>query len=483
MTKINLVAVKNTCRITVTNRSTWAKLNELVYTVFEGSDLTIPLTFVDGSDSSCVSVSTGTVSQNGITLTNVRADAQIIITDAKVLIECNNGDTEAINSITPSKQFVLPSGTAVFTLSFNTGYDSTSVVASSGTISGNTVSVPANGTRTSTTITPRLVTVTCVNNAEWVVLPYSTDYQVRYGHGLTIQIPYTDGADYTCLASVSGVTFSSTGATLQNVVANRSFNLMPGKVQVKIIQETNIIRTISPEIAYVTKGSIASFSFTLNSGFISSDLNVSSGSISENTIQYTTSTSGWYQSITVGDNLYRLLTDFSTTHSSTTFYPTQSSYRYSLNEQIYLASELNFRGTILQIGIMNAGYSSRTRTMDIYLQHTSKTNFSSSSDWTNLSTSYRYYSGSVNLVAGKWTYITLATPFTYNGSDNLMIAVDDNTGSSQSGCTFNIADSSDPERRVIYTYSNSTNYSPSNATSYSGTRNTWRNVFELVIRR
>ena len=483
MTKINLVAVKNTCRITVNNRSTWAKLDELVYTVFEGADLTIPLTFVDGSDSSCVSVSTGTVTPSGISLTNVRADTQITITDAKVLIECNNGDVEAIGSITPSKQFVLPSGTAVFTLNFNTGYDSTSVVASSGTISGNTVSVTASGTRTSATITPRLVTVTCVNDADWVVLPYYTDYQVRYGRGLTIQIPYTDGADYTCLASVSGVTFSSTGATLQNIVANRSFTLTPGKVQVKLIQETNIIRTVSPKIAYATKGSMASFTFTLNSGFISSDLTVSSGSISGNTIQYTTPTSGWYQSITVGDNLYHLLTDFGTYSSSTTFYPTNVSYRYSLNEQIYLASELNFSGTILQIGIMNSGYSSRTRTMDIYLQHTSKTKFSSSSDWTNLSTSYRYYSGSVSLVAGEWNYITLSTPFTYNGRDNLMIAVDDNTGSYQSGCSFTIADSSDSDRRAIYVYSDSTNYSPSNATSYSGSRNTMRNVFELVIRR
>ena len=62
--------------------------------------------------------------------------------------------------------------------------------------------------------------------------------------------------------------------------------------------------------------------------------------------------------------------------------------------------------------------------------HTTKTTFTSTTDWVAWSSLTSVFSGTVALTATPgWYTVTLDTPFVYNGTDNLLVAVDKNTGS------------------------------------------------------
>ena len=154
--------------------------------------------------------------------------------------------------------------------------------------------------------------------------------------------------------------------------------------------------------------------------------------------------------------------------SSSVFLPSYSYYNYSLTEQIYTAAELGGSFTINSISFFNEG-ATKTRTYDIYMKHTTKTEFSSTTDWVSVTSSYKVYSGSVTMRAGAWTTIVLTTPFSYNGSSNLLLVVDDNSGdytvSPHMCCrTFNVTND-----QAIRIYSDGTNYNPASPSSYTGT--------------
>ncbi|MBQ2582582.1 MAG: hypothetical protein II577_01650, partial [Erysipelotrichaceae bacterium] len=72
---------------------------------------------------------------------------------------------------------------------------------------------------------------------------------------------------------------------------------------------------------------------------------------------------------------------------------------------------------------------SATRTLDVYMKHTTRTAFSSRTDWESFSSNEKVFSGSVTFQSSGWTTITLTTPFEYDGTSNLILCVDDNTGS------------------------------------------------------
>ena len=164
------------------------------------------------------------------------------------------------------------------------------------------------------------------------------------------------------------------------------------------------------------------------------------------------------------------------------YLPTYAYYNYSLTQQIYTSSEISSAGTITQVAFKVSNSKSTTRNLDIYLSHTSNTSFSSNTDWISQSTSYRVFSGDVTFNASGWTTITLTTPFEYNGTSNLLLTVDDNTGSYVSGSsnspqfyTYSTNDNS-----TIYKYNDGTNYSPSSM-STSGTRIAYKNQLQLYI--
>ena len=165
--------------------------------------------------------------------------------------------------------------------------------------------------------------------------------------------------------------------------------------------------------------------------------------------------------------------DGTTTNS---YLPSYSFYNYSLTQQIYTAEEIGGAGAINTIAFYNGG-TEKTRTYDMYLVHTSKTSFSGSNDWiTGVTVDDKVFTGSVTMAANTWTTFELETPFNYNGSDNLALIMDDNTGSYSSGMACRVFSASNQAIRI---YSDGTNYDPFNPTSYSGTVMTEKNQINI----
>ena len=163
--------------------------------------------------------------------------------------------------------------------------------------------------------------------------------------------------------------------------------------------------------------------------------------------------------------------------------PTNTYQKYSVSQQIFTASEVGEAGTITKVAFKVSNSKSTTRTLEIYLSHTTKASFSSTSDWVSQSSTYKVFSGSVTFEASGWTTITLDTPFDYNGTSNLLLTVDDNTNSALSY--------SNRLNFYHYTTSNtslykagSTNFSPANTSALSsGTRSNYNNqvVFTKTV--
>ncbi|MCR5241363.1 MAG: hypothetical protein K6D61_00615, partial [Prevotella sp.] len=154
--------------------------------------------------------------------------------------------------------------------------------------------------------------------------------------------------------------------------------------------------------------------------------------------------------------------------------PTNSFYNYSISEQIYTTAELGEAGMITSLAFYNAG-TEKTRTLDLYLKTTTKNTFSKGSDWIAVAGSDKVFSGSVTLVANGWTYITFNTPFEYDGTSNLVLVTDDNTGTYSKGLKCTVFTAND---QALYVRSDGTNYNPS-STSYSGTLSSQKN--QIII--
>ena len=152
--------------------------------------------------------------------------------------------------------------------------------------------------------------------------------------------------------------------------------------------------------------------------------------------------------------------------TSNIYLPSYSVYNYSLTQQIYTADEIGMPCEISSIAFFNTGYL-RTRSYTIYMKHTNKSSFASSNDWISVTDADEVFSGSVTMVVNNWTTITFDTPFVYDGTSNLALIVDDNTGnwSSAMSCRVINADGN----QSIRIYSDGTNYDPFNPSQYTGT--------------
>jgi hypothetical protein len=152
--------------------------------------------------------------------------------------------------------------------------------------------------------------------------------------------------------------------------------------------------------------------------------------------------------------------------ATNSFLPSYNYYKYSFTQQIYTSAELGDAGTITSIAFYNGG-AEKTRNYDFYLKATNKSSFSSETDWITVSSSDKVFSGSVTMAANEWTFILFSTPFEYDGTSNVVLVADDNTGSWSSSphmaCRVFSA-----TNQAIYAYTDNTNYDPSTPpTSYS----------------
>ena len=171
--------------------------------------------------------------------------------------------------------------------------------------------------------------------------------------------------------------------------------------------------------------------------------------------------------------------------NTSTYLPVRASYNYGLSQQIYTAEELNGTETIVAIAFNNS-QNTATRVFDIYLKHTSKTVFSSKSDWVAMTDDDKVFSGAVIYPSSGWFTITLDTPFVYDGNSNLILCVDDNSNSKIEAaldlpkCYIY----STGERRTLRIYNDEIDFSPGDATAlatYTGSYYTSNNQIQLIM--
>ena len=109
--------------------------------------------------------------------------------------------------------------------------------------------------------------------------------------------------------------------------------------------------------------------------------------------------------------------------------PINNYWKYSFTQQIFTHDEVGPAGDITKISFKYSYSSSMTKknNVKIYLGHTTKNEFSSTTDWVSPTGLTLVYSGNLNCSNG-WNEFELDVPFNYNGVDNLLVCVNDESG-------------------------------------------------------
>lgn len=134
--------------------------------------------------------------------------------------------------------------------------------------------------------------------------------------------------------------------------------------------------------------------------------------------------------------------------------PFVSNANYNYSQQLYLASELGEAKNISTISLHYAHTTNLEKSnCTIYLANTSLANFNESTPPVPFSQLTPVFAGDLVFTQG-WNEIILQTPFEYNGTDNLLVAIDDNSGTpSRAGHRFYVHNTND-RNAIIYSSEN-----------------------------
>gem|GEM_PF-3966104 len=146
--------------------------------------------------------------------------------------------------------------------------------------------------------------------------------------------------------------------------------------------------------------------------------------------------------------------------------PIEPYYGYSYSQTIYRKNEIGSATTISRIGYYYApvsGYEglSVSNEWKIYMAHTTDTAFATTTSWKDISGFTLVFDGTIPSPTSEgWIYFDL-TPFSYNGTDNLVIAVEENQPDyDDDEDEFYCSASPDGGARSLYFYDDSTNPDP-----------------------
>ena len=167
--------------------------------------------------------------------------------------------------------------------------------------------------------------------------------------------------------------------------------------------------------------------------------------------------------------------------SVSTYLPTHNYYNYTLTQQIYTTAELGAAGNIVSIDFYKNSTIECNRNLDIYMISTEKNSFESNSDWITVSNNDKVFSGTVSFANNDWTTITFNTPFRYDGTRNVAIVVDDNTGSYKNNTQFLTFTAA--SNQSIYYYNDYTNSDPTANPNSANGRTTSKNQIRVLIDR
>ena len=167
--------------------------------------------------------------------------------------------------------------------------------------------------------------------------------------------------------------------------------------------------------------------------------------------------------------------------TSNNYLPIYPYYNYSYSQTIYLQSDINVADKRIEnIAFYWNGAAAGTASKDwvVYMAHTDKTAFSGATDWVPFNQLTQVFAGELDIPAEPgWVNINLQTPFVYNNTDNLLIAVDENTPGNSGSSPFFHSTSVTGTRALIH-YVDGTNPNPVSPpeASYNGQRSAYANI-------
>ena len=119
------------------------------------------------------------------------------------------------------------------------------------------------------------------------------------------------------------------------------------------------------------------------------------------------------------------------TGTQTVALPVKTSTEYGYTQQIFMSDEMGGQKTIYSLSFNYSGNETEEvqRLVKIYMANTEKALFSNYYDFAPVSDMIKVFSGVMTIPAGEsWATVVLETPFVYDGTSNLVLAVWDNSG-------------------------------------------------------
>lgn len=481
--KMNLVAdvdlPNNPYMVKIVNRSRWAQLDQTVYYTF-GGQLTIPIEFRDGSDYTCIQSSDGTITPDGNLELSVFGDITVTLTNAKVRLGVKNLDEDAVGDVTyqgisiiDNHVFVQRLVQITLTVTYKSSYDYTGTVSDLGKLTSNGLEIIPTDINETVTLRPKSFIMQLCNGVPWC----TTETEVstcRYGKTWQRTLSFSDSANYSTVAA-NGQALSGNTIYANNVTSNTIITLTPATCQVKPTLNTTIVNSVSPSVRYAPFNGSTTFTVYMKSPFTTSDVSTNIGTISGSTLTVPT-TSDIITPVYLSDNL--TYTTIGNAEQSIDNVPDKTNYKYSHAQMIYTSDEIRKSGTIRGIAFLVNNSPTSTRTLRVYATTVSRSEFTSSSDFTTFSASYYNFYGTVVWKTG-WVFIPFSgRTLSYDSARNLLICVNDITGSSHYyGPTFSGYSSSGAPYQSLFTYDNYSSYDPSY--TYNGTRRTSKPMIRL----
>ena len=146
--------------------------------------------------------------------------------------------------------------------------------------------------------------------------------------------------------------------------------------------------------------------------------------------------------------------------TTTSFLPARGNYKFSLTQQLFTAEEMGGSNTLRGVKFYIENSSNQTRNWTIYLGTTTQSALIPASYVSTIGHT-QVFSGAVPVSETGWLEISFDTPFIYSGN-NLVLTVDDNTGSYFGAPTFRQHAGSS-----LTFYDDNLNPNPANHTSFN----------------
>ncbi len=366
----------------------------------------------------------------------------LYIDDFNVSIDngCNKPNDAYIDSVGPYDAYLRWTSGGASAASYNIYYNTTNSLTGATEVSG----------------------VSDTTYAVTGLLPQTTYYAwVRTDCGsdsLDIK-PFGSFTTQLTCAQLTGVTMSDINYTA--AVVNWNYNTSVGfpSTEVIITLTDNSDTSVAPVTVTTTGTSYTFTSLEAGHSYTAALRNIcdvlgSTDTAANNTISFMTTSCSEIES----DN------------TTNQYIPTYTLYNYSYSQAIYPASQMPAIDSIhgVAFNVTSASASGNVRTWDIYIGHTSTATFSGEYSWIPVSGMTRVaHNVSVDASTTGWKVITFDSVFFYNGDSNLVIAIDDNTGSWKSSPSWASINASG---QGISFYSDGVNYDPASP-SYGTVRN------------